>query len=110
MKTVLFSIVFFTLTINCIAQEKANVDTNDNKVEVDTTIDSNDDHLIAQHINVTNKDVCDAEKSKLHFYRALIKVNNFDIHIKDPNKTSGLALKNTEDIITNSKERISYSD
>jgi hypothetical protein len=56
--------------------------------------------------NTLEEDTCYSEISKATFYEALIRQNSLEIYLNN----SDLVLKNTEDIITNNKERISYSE
>ncbi|PKV49501.1 hypothetical protein ATE84_1527 [Aquimarina sp. MAR_2010_214] len=56
--------------------------------------------------NTLEEDTCYSEISKATFYEALIRQNGLEIYLNN----SDFALKNTEDIITNNKERISYSE
>ncbi|MEW7293128.1 hypothetical protein [Aquimarina sp. 2304DJ70-9] len=112
MKIIIFLLVFFTLATNINAQETQTTNTkNDSKLLVVKT--TNDKTSIKNSItpvsdNSLEEDICYAEISKVAFYKALIRQNGFDIHIKD-NEDVGFALRSTEEIITNNKERISYS-
>ncbi len=93
-----------------------------------TGINAQETKTIAENINNTNEvvksysdsaihalnsilleedTVCYSEISKVTFYEALIRQNNFDINLKE---SDNIALKNTEDIIKNNKDRVSYSE
>ncbi|WP_271767390.1 hypothetical protein [Aquimarina algiphila] len=106
MKTTISCILFLFLIAGVTAQEIKTTNNND-KASVNNDISSSDKDSESD-VNVTlEEDVCHAELSKVAFYEALIRQNGFDINLK---KNNIIALKNTEDIIANNKERISYSE
>ena len=62
--------------------------------------------------DITNKSidqdkVCYSEVSKIAFYEALISHNELNIHLKDSDR---VAIKNTEEIISNSGKQTLYTD
>ncbi len=115
MKTILFLFVFFTLTTSGKAQETKTIDTkNESKsivVKKTNHTTSIKNSIASISDNSFEENICYAEISKVTFYQALIKQNGFNINIKDNENEDvvGFALKSTEEIITNNKERISYS-
>ncbi len=109
MKTVISFFIFSFLITGVYAQEVAATTDYDTKTEKATAY--NIDISSSEVVHVTNSavedDICYSEISKVTFYEALIRQNNFNIDLKESNN---IALKNTEDIIKNNKERVSYSD
>ncbi|WP_106793820.1 hypothetical protein [Aquimarina sp. Aq78] len=112
MKTTISCITLLFLVIGINAQEiktknhitKANETATVTSKETTTNISSSTRALKTE--NTLEEDTCYSEISKATFYEALIRQNGFEIHLNN----SDLVLKNTEDIITNNKERISYSE
>ncbi len=106
MKTTISCFLFLFLITGVTAQEIKIKDTRD---KIDTNIDiSLSQENLKSGSNISfEEDVCYAELSKTAFYEALIRQNKFKIDLK---KNNTIALKNTEDIIANSKKRISYSE
>jgi hypothetical protein len=110
MKNTISCITLFFLVIGINAQEiktenhitKANETTTVASKETATDISSSRRALL----NTSQENTCYSEISKATFYEALIRQNGLEIYLND----SDLALKNTEDIITNNKDRISYSE
>ncbi len=107
MKTIISFFIFSFLIIGINAQEitnKADHNKNEeNAISSDKDITSNSQETYT----AAEKDICYSEISKVTFYEALIRQNNFDIELKE---SDNIALKNTEDIIKRNKNRISYSD
>ncbi len=108
MKTTISYLIFLFLATGVNAQEIKTTD-NHNSNEV-TTAESIESTETLKSSNVLlAEDVCYSEISKVAFYEALIRQNNFDIKFEN-NDSNDIVLKNTEDIITNNQERISYSE
>ncbi len=110
MKSTISCFVFLFLVAGISAQEIKTTTPNDSKnneiaevVKTDKGISSFE--ALQQKNTLEDDAVCYSEISKVTFYEALLHENNFDIQLKD----SHIALRNTEDIITNNKERISYT-
>ncbi len=112
MKNTLLLSIFLLLTVGICAQE---VKTIDNENSLETTVSKNT-NTSSTSIITTSTDsliedtICYAEISKVAFYKALIKQNGFNINIRENDSTVDIALKNTEEIIINNKERVSYSE
>ncbi|WP_062056445.1 hypothetical protein [Aquimarina longa] len=107
MKNTISCLLFFLLVIEVNAQENATKN---------HTITSNNELAITTPKSVTSSsikstftledDTCYSELSKVKFYEALIRQNNLKIELKNTN----LTLKSTETIITDNKNKISYSE
>ncbi|MCK8522389.1 hypothetical protein M0D21_12465 [Aquimarina sp. D1M17] len=104
MKTTLSLFIFLFLSTVAITAQEANTTSLNNKDQKDKTVTEAKE-------NEDERAVCYSEISKVTFYEALIRQNNFDIQLKDSKDyNANLVLKNTEDIIKNNQERISYTD
>ncbi|WP_109851505.1 hypothetical protein [Aquimarina sp. AU58] len=108
MKTTISCITLLLLTIGINAQEikTENHITNANETANVTTTDVSSSTRALKTENTLEEDTCYSEISKATFYEALIRQNGLEIHLNN----SDLVLKNTEDIITNNKDRISYTE
>ncbi|WP_109299623.1 hypothetical protein [Aquimarina sp. AU474] len=111
MKTTISCFIFLLSATGISAQEINTTTLDDNRNnEVAEVVKTNTDISSYQSsqkdYTLEEKIICYSEISKVTFYEALIRQNNFDIRLKD----SQIVLRNTEDIITNNKQRISYSD
>lgn len=109
MKTTISFILFLFLIAGVTAQEIKTINNNDNAsvdnhISLSEKVSKTDDNILFE------EDVCHAELSKITFYEALIRQNGFKINLEKNKVTAIATLKNTEDIITNNKERISYSE
>ncbi len=109
MKITISCFIFLFLVAGVTAQE---VQTKDHHTQANIAVTEN--HTISSPKKVLKSEnsavedgICYSEISKVTFYEALIHQNNFEIHLKESNN---LTLKNTEDIINNHKERVSYTD
>ena len=113
MKTTLSLLLFLFVVTGMNAQENASTTpAKETTNEIIKDIAKNEDAVnarVSAKQNASDDMACYGEISKVTFYEALIIQNNFDIQLKDSNNHK-LVLRNTEDIITNSKERISYTD
>lgn len=109
MKTIIVSFVFLFFTITISAQQSSN-NTPDSK-EQTTIIKKKTDRITSAvndaQLTVDSENICYSESSKVAFFEALINQNGFDLHLKESND---LAIKNTEEIITKSKDQILYSE
>lgn len=110
MKTVISFFIFSFFIIGANAQETTSKIDHPKKAEIiqHSKKDlSTSQSLPEVNITATEEDICYGEISKVTFYEALIRQNNFDIDLKE---SDNIALKNTEDIIKNRKNRISYTE
>ncbi len=116
MKITTLLFIFVLSIFNANAQLSSNKLTTNNSL-TKVIISSDDAHVtstekedISSNANTLseNKNICQAEKSKTAYYEALIRQNNFNINDENSEKIHDLVLKNTEDIISNPKSRISY--
>lgn len=57
--------------------------------------------------SIDQEKVCYSEVSKIAFYEALISQNELNIHLKDSDR---VAIKNTEEIISNSGKQTLYTE
>lgn len=107
--TILLFALLFTITAVSAQETNTTVNTDDKNKQISTSqVDNSTETLEASELIYSLQNMtCYSEISKVTFYEALIRQNNFDIELKDSEK---LVLKNTEDIINNRKDRISYSD
>ncbi len=107
MKSVIFCFFLFVFAgIN--AQE---IKSEDNTVNSNTTIVNSKQTNKSTPCNKSlENDVCLAEQSKFHFYKALIRQNNLEEELSSNKKSIKVALKSTEDIIKKNKNRVSYSE
>lgn len=112
MKITISCITLLLLTIGINAQEikTENHITNANETadvtSKETTTDVSSSTRALKTENTLEEDTCYSEISKATFYEALIRQNGLEIYLNN----SDLVLKNTEDIITNNKDRISYTE
>jgi len=111
MKTTISLLIFLFLTIGVNAQE---VNTTNDTDKVVVTQKENTDTLSTNEntaSTVIEDEICYAELSKRAFYEALIRQGGFQEQLNEEEKMNTyISLKNTEEIITNNKERISYSE
>ncbi|GAA4274004.1 hypothetical protein U6A24_01320 [Aquimarina gracilis] len=109
MKTIVSFFIFSFLTIGVHAQETITTTEHNNKTE--NTLVSEKNTTTSETLQMSStameEDICYSEISKVTFYEALIRQNNFDIELKESNN---IALKNTEDIIKRNRNRVSYTD
>jgi hypothetical protein len=111
MKTTISCITLLLLTIGINAQEIktenhiTNADETANVTSKETTTDVSSTRALKTE-NTLEEDTCYSEISKATFYEALIRQNGLEMYLNN----SDLVLKNTEDIITNNKNRISYTE
>lgn len=110
MKTTVSCIILLFLVVGINAQEikmtnhtaQANEKT---VITKETNSNASSKKALKTEISIED-DTCYSEISKATFYEALLRQSGLKIHLKN----NDLALKNTEDIITNKKNRISYSE
>ncbi len=106
MKTTFSLLIFLFLIAGVNAQEAVSTKKSNDTNEMTVVEETNKSTSLSQDITI-EEDMCYAELSKITFYEALIRQNGFEIELKEE---TAISLKNTEDIITNNKQRISYSD
>ncbi len=112
MKTTISYFIFLLLITGVNAQESKTTSSNtSDTLHHIENIDDNTGTLLNTSINndAIKDDTCYAELSKITFYKALIQRNGFNIEVEDTQEDH-IALKSTEEIIVNNRERVSYSE